>query len=132
MEKMKVPCKGRISCVFGNRIHPISKKKQFHNGVDIAAPKGTAVLAPADGKVNMVWDDTTYGGGLSIRIKHYNGYTTGYAHLSEQCVKVDQVVKAGDIIGKVGSTGASTGPHLHFAVKNEKGEPVDPKTVIDF
>lgn len=132
MDKMQKPCNGRISCGFGNRTHPISKKKQFHNGVDIAAPLGTEVCAPADGKVIMVWNDSIYGGGLSIRIKHYNGYTSGYCHLSAQLVKVDQLVKQGDVIAKVGSTGSSTGPHLHFALRNAKAEAVDPKTVIDF
>lgn len=130
--KMIVPVAGEILSGFGMRIHPITKKQKMHTGVDIAAPKGSPVVSPADGKVEMVWNDTTYGGGLSIRIKHYNGYTTGYCHLSEQLVKVGQLVKQGEKIAKVGSTGASTGPHLHFSVRDFHGERINPKTVISF
>ncbi|MFZ4741179.1 MAG: M23 family metallopeptidase [Bacteroidales bacterium] len=130
--EMIVPVSGKILSSFGMRIHPITHKQKMHNGVDIAASLGTLVVSPADGKVDMVWDDTTYGGGLSIRIKHYNGYSTGYCHLSKQLVTAGQIVKQGESIAKVGSTGASTGPHLHFAVRNSIGQPIDPKTVIQF
>jgi len=129
---MKVPVVGKILSGFGMRTHPVTHKQKMHNGVDIASPLGTIVVSPADGKVTDVWNDLTYGGGLSIRIKHYNGYSTGYCHLSAQLVKPGQIVREGEQIAKVGSTGASTGPHLHFAVRNPEGVPIDPKTVIQF
>ena len=129
---MRVPVAGKILSGFGMRIHPITKKQKMHNGVDIASPLGTIVVSPADGKVTDVWNDTVFGGGLSIRIKHFNGYSTGYCHLSTQLVKIGQLVKEGEQIAKVGSTGASTGPHLHFAVRNAEGVNIDPKSVIQF
>ena len=132
MTEMIVPVTGKITSPFGWRIHPIKKSRKFHNGVDIAAKLGTPVKAPADGKVDTVWNDTTYGGGLSLIIKHYNGFKTGYCHLSEQLVKSGQIVKQGEIIAKVGSTGASTGPHLHFTLTNFAGEKVDPTKEIKF
>lgn len=132
MLEMIAPVKGKITSGFGWRVHPIKKTRKFHNGVDIAAPKGANVFCPFDGKVETVWNDTTYGGGLSLVIKHYNGYKTGYAHLSEQCVKTGQIVKKGEIIAKVGSTGASTGPHLHFTLTNIHGEKIDPVKEIKF
>ncbi|MFZ4414654.1 MAG: M23 family metallopeptidase, partial [Bacteroidales bacterium] len=92
----------------------------------------TIVVSPADGKVTDVWNDTVFGGGLSMRIKHFNGYSTGYCHLSVQLVKIGQLVKEGEQIAKVGSTGASTGPHLHFAVRNADGVNIDPQSVIKF
>jgi len=132
MTEMIVPVKGKISSGFGYRIHPIKKTKSFHNGVDIIAKLGTPVHAPADGKVEQVWEDKTYGGGLSIIVKHYNGFKSGYCHLSEQLVKSGQIVKQGEIIAKVGSTGASNGPHLHFTLTNIHGEKVDPTKEIKF
>jgi murein DD-endopeptidase MepM/ murein hydrolase activator NlpD len=132
MTEMIVPVTGKITSPFGWRNHPIKKSRKFHNGVDIAAKLGTPVKAPADGKVDTVWNDTTYGGGLSLIVKHYNGFKTGYCHLSEQLVKSGQIVKQGEIIAKVGSTGASTGPHLHFTLTNFAGEKVDPTKEIKF
>ena len=129
---MTVPVKGKITSPFGWRIHPVHKSRKFHNGVDIAAKLGTPVFAPADGKVESVWEDKTYGGGLSIIVKHYNGFKTGYCHLSEQLVRTGQLVKQGETIAKVGSTGASTGPHLHFTLTNFHGEKVDPTKEIQF
>ncbi len=129
---MRVPVAGKILSGFGMRIHPITKKQKMHNGVDIASPLGTIVVSPSDGKVTDVWNDTVFGGGFSIRIKHFNGYSTGYCHLSAQLVKIGQLVKEGEPIAKVGSTGASTGPHLHFAVRNVEGVNIDPQSVIIF
>lgn len=132
MGDMIVPLRGKISSGFGWRVHPVHKTKKFHNGVDIVAKLGTVVVSPADGIVERVWNDIIYGGGLSVIIKHYNGFKSGYAHLSEQLVKVGQIVKQGEVIAKVGSTGVSTGPHLHFTLSNFYGEKVDPTKEIKF
>jgi len=109
--------KFRISSGFGWRIAPIAGASTYHNGIDIACPAGTPILAVADGTVDNVWNDTSAGGGLSIRIKHADGYQTGYAHLSRQDVTAGQTVKIGQQIALSGNTGRSTGAHLHFTLK---------------
>jgi murein DD-endopeptidase MepM/ murein hydrolase activator NlpD len=116
----------RISSPFGARKAPTAGASTFHNGIDIACPTGTAVLSVADGTVKKVWNDTTYGGGLSIQIEHAGGYTTGYAHLSQQGVKAGQTVVMGQQIALSGSTGRSTGPHLHLTLKYN-GVAIDPQ-----
>jgi murein DD-endopeptidase MepM/ murein hydrolase activator NlpD len=109
--------KFRISSPFGYRIAPKAGASTFHNGIDIACPAGTPVLSVADGTVDKVWNDTSAGGGLSIRIKHAEGYQTGYAHLSRQDVTAGQTVQKGQQIALSGNTGNSTGAHLHFTLK---------------
>ncbi len=103
-----------ISSRFGERVHPITGELKNHNGMDIAANMGTTVFAADGGKVVLAeW----YGGyGNCIMIDHGNGYKTLYGHLSYIGVSSGQTVKQGDSIGQVGSTGNSTGPHLHFEV----------------
>lgn len=105
---------GEVSSPFGMREHPVFKDQRFHEGVDIDAPEGTKVRAPLDGLVVEVFDTETMGKGLKI----YHGSTiqTVYAHCSKVKVEKDQIVRQGDIIGEVGNTGLSTGPHLHFEV----------------
>lgn len=104
----------RISSLYGYRIHPITGKRRFHEGMDIAANYGNGVYAYTDGKVvEAGWDG---GYGNSILIDHANGLKTRYAHLSRLYVQVGQRVKTGQRIGAVGSTGNSTGSHLHFEV----------------
>lgn len=128
MTNLAWPVKGRISSKYGNRTHPVTGAKSFHNGIDIAAPTGTDVLAPADGVVSKIsWHN---GGGNQLHIKHDNGYTTGYAHLSSYAVKVGDKVKKGQKVAEVGNTGASTGPHLHLTVRDKSGNLVDPLTVL--
>lgn len=109
----------RISSLYGYRIHPITGKRLFHDGLDIAANHGNAVYAYTDGLVVQAgWNG---GYGISILIDHGNGLKTRYAHLSRLNVRVGQKVQTGQKIGAVGSTGNSTGPHLHFEViKNGK------------
>lgn len=104
----------RVSSSFGSRIHPITGRRTFHDGVDIAANHGTAVYAYSGGRVV----EARYNGGYgyNIVIDHGNGLKTRYAHLSKMSVKVGQKVDTGQRIGSVGSTGTSTGPHLHFEV----------------
>lgn len=111
-----------ITSPFGNRIHPIYKKARMHTGTDIGAPKGTDILASSSG---IVLTAKYWGGyGNAVMVDHGSGYWTLYAHMSKISVKEEQQVKLGDKLGEVGSTGDSTGPHLHFEVRKD-GEPVD-------
>ncbi len=117
------PVTGTITSPFGWRSNPFGGGPEFHQGLDIAAPMGTTVTAAAAGTVIMAqW----YGGyGNYILIDHGGGYSTGYGHLSAMYVSAGQTVQRGQAIGAVGSTGQSTGPHLHFEVRIA-GKPVDP------
>jgi len=118
---------GKITSGYGLRMHPIQKTKKFHKGIDIQAPTGTKVLASADGKVIKAEYSTGYG--YHIIIEHNEQYTTKYAHLSKITVDVNDLIKEGDIIGKVGSSGLSMTPHLHYEIiKNDKA--VDPMKVV--
>ncbi|MFW6224027.1 MAG: peptidoglycan DD-metalloendopeptidase family protein [Bacteroidota bacterium] len=114
----------RIASGFGYRIHPVYKTLRMHTGMDFTAPRGTPIYATGDGKV--IKPRRGMGGyGLYVLIDHGYGYKTVYAHMSKVIVKPWQKVKRGEIIGYVGNTGVSTGPHLHYEVlKNEK--PVNP------
>ena len=119
--KRPLKAKARVSSPFGVRFHPILKYKIFHKGVDLAAPTNTPVMAAADGKVDLLGRKGGYGKYISIQ--HANGWKTAYAHLNgyRKDLKVGSYVKRGEVIGYVGSTGRSTGPHLHFEVlKNKK------------
>ena len=121
----------RISSHFGKRYHPVLKRWKLHKGTDFAAPTGTPVLAVADGEVRLAG---YYGAaGNYILIKHDNGYASQYMHLSRisRGLKRGQRVKRGQLIGRVGTTGRSTGPHLHFGLKRQ-GVSVDPLKVHDF
>lgn len=115
MENFKNPCKGRITSPFGTRVHPITKKTSFHNGVDIALVVGSPILAPADGTVTEVWENPR--GGKCIAMVSKTGVRFGFAHLSAQMAAKGKVVHAGEIIARSGNTGASTGPHVHFTMK---------------
>lgn len=110
---------------FGYRIHPILKKRIFHSGLDLSCVINTDIVAPADGKVEWVRLGYNGGYGNEIMINHGFGYKTRYAHLNKVLVERGDVVYRGDKIGLVGSTGRSTGPHLHYEVIY-KGTPVDP------
>lgn len=119
----------RISSRFSlNRMHPILKVKRPHYGVDYAAPYGTNIKAAANGKVLFAGVKSGYG--KVIEISHKNGLKTLYAHLSKINVKTGQKVKTGQVIGKVGNSGLSTGPHLHFGLyRNNK--PINPLSNIN-
>ena len=120
------PLLGKITVTseFGYRWHPIDRHYKKHSGVDLAAGAGANDYATANGTVTHV-DNQPDGCGLYVTISHSNGFETMYCHLSRQLVNTGDVVSAGHIIGLVGSTGKSTGPHLHYVVK-QNGEPIDP------
>lgn len=118
-----------ITCKYGPRIHPITKKKSTHTGIDIRATTGSNVYATASGVVIKAGWNTAYGN--MIIIDHGNGITSLYGHASKLVVKVGDTVNQGDIIMKAGSTGYSTGPHLHFEVRKD-GTPQDPKNYLDY
>jgi murein DD-endopeptidase MepM/ murein hydrolase activator NlpD len=114
---MKTPINGaRLSSGFGNRRHPILGYTKLHKGTDFAAPRGTPVYAAGNGTVSKAGPNGSYGN--YVRIKHANGYETAYAHLNgfAKGVKSGRKVKQGEVIGYVGTTGRSTGPHLHYEV----------------
>ncbi len=107
-----------ITSFFGWRVHPITGDQRVHTGTDIAAPMGTPVLAALTGKVLLA--DFLGGYGMAVALEHGQGsQQTLYAHLSELFVKPGQVVQKGTVIGRVGSTGNSTGPHLHFEMRQQ-------------
>lgn len=109
---------GWVSSKFGSRMHPISGRKQFHRGVDIPGKAGADVLAVADGVVIKSRRSGTYG--YLVEIDHGDDYITLYSHNSENLVKVGETVRKGQAIAKIGSTGLSTGPHVHFEVMKNK------------
>ena len=109
------PVTGRISGVYGSQRIFNGKPKRPHFGVDIAAPTGTPVKAPAGGRVTMVHNDMFYSGGTLI-VDHGHGISTVYMHLHKILVQAGQTVEQGDIIAQVGATGRVTGPHLHWGM----------------
>lgn len=121
------PVKGWVSSKFGYRLSPFTNEKEFHEGLDVSARRGTEIVAPADGVVSAIRE--TYGFGTIITINHGYNLRTRYAHLSKVLVKKGQSVKRGEKIALVGSTGRSTGPHLHYEVELN-GVPVDPLNYI--
>lgn len=117
------PVRGRISSSFGYRIHPLRFRRIFHEGIDIAVPTGSSVKAAASGKVIFAGNRSGYG--KTIIINHGSGLQTLYAHNSKLHVKAGQWVEKGQLICSSGNTGSSTGPHLHFEVR-ENGRPKNP------
>lgn len=121
------PANGFISSLFGKRRNPFGRGVEFHNGIDLVGAKGTPILATAEGRVSRRKRSRGYG--IHVIIDHGYGYETLYAHLSKKQVKPNQIVKRGDIVGFLGSTGRSTGPHLHYSVYLNH-QAVDPKPYI--
>jgi murein DD-endopeptidase MepM/ murein hydrolase activator NlpD len=121
------PTSGWITSRFGHRVSPFTGRKEFHKGVDISNRKGTAILATANGVVTYAGIKGTMGNVLVI--DHGHGMITRYAHLSEGLKKQGEKVKRGDIIAQMGSSGRSTGPHLHYEV-HLNGVPVNPEHYI--
>ena len=114
----------RVASGFGYRIDPVYKVRKFHAGLDFTAPQGTPIYATADGTVKMAGFDNS-GFGNHVIINHGYGYETLYGHMVRVKSRGGQSVKRGDVIGYVGSTGKSTGPHCHYEV-HRNGVPVDP------
>lgn len=122
-----VPGQNRITSDFGPRTNPITRRQETHRGIDIGAPSGTRIIAAADGYVRLAaW----HGGyGLTVIIDHAGGYSTLYAHNSRNLVSVGQRVNRGDHIANIGSTGQSTGPHLHFEIRRN-GTAINPRPLV--
>ena len=121
------PVEGRLSSKFGPRVHPITGQLRPHRGVDFSAPTGTPISAAAGGTVTFSGEQGGYGN--VVIIDHGDGTESRYAHQHTLDVAVGQTVRAGDQIGTVGSTGLSTGPHLHFEIRRD-GEAVDPAPLL--
>lgn len=117
----------RVSSNFGLRFHPVKKSTRHHSGIDLAAPFGSQIRAVRDGVV--IFSDSYAAYGNLVVIKHPNGMTTHYGHCNTLLVQPGEHVKAGKIIATVGSTGISTGPHLHFEIRIN-GKAQDPETYL--
>ena len=124
---LAVPVSGTVTSSFGYREHPVTGEEDFHDGVDIAAPTGTDVAASYAGTVAETGSSEIFGN--YVLLEHAEGFETFYGHLSSIAVSQGQFVSQGRTIGKVGSTGLSTGPHLHFRVKIG-GLWVDPQKIV--
>jgi murein DD-endopeptidase MepM/ murein hydrolase activator NlpD len=118
------PVDGAITSKFGNRSDPLNKKKGIHEGVDIRGERGDKVCATAAGKVVKAFTNGGYGN--YVEIDHGNGYQTVYAHMQNYLVKEGEPVEQGQVIGQVGSSGRSTGPHLHYEIRLDEN-PLDPQ-----
>ena len=124
------PCKySRVSSAYGWRIHPVYKTWKFHSGIDLAASSGTPIYATRSGTVTTA--QYHYSAGNYVTINHGDGFSTSYLHMTHDTVSVGDYVVAGEIIGYVGSTGVSTGPHLHFTMY-WNGETINPADYIKF
>ncbi len=119
---------GSITDYFGYRKDPFTRRKKHHDGIDIGTDSGTKIRASASGTVIM--SEYTSGYGRVVKVRHPNGLVTVYGHCSKLLVSVGDKVKKGDVIAKVGSSGRSTGPHLHFEIQLY-GTPVDPLKYLD-
>jgi len=123
---MRMPVQGHLTSGFGERFHPILGYERFHAGVDLGAAAGTPIVAAADGRVvSAGWAG---GYGRAVAILHGGGIETKYGHMSRIAAYAGESVRRGDVIGYVGSSGLSTGPHLHFEVM-KNGRPVNPLSV---
>ncbi len=119
-----------VSATFGWRTHPILHRKQFHPGVDLRAPVGTPIYAPADGVVEFAGYNATNGFGYVVIIEHNFGFKSRFAHMSRKdVVKEGEFIKKGTLIGYSGNTGLSTGPHLHYEIRFIQ-RPLDPINFI--
>jgi murein DD-endopeptidase MepM/ murein hydrolase activator NlpD len=114
----------RVASGFGNRVDPVYKTIKFHAGLDFTAPQGTPIYATAEGRVTTAGNSGN-GFGNHVVVDHGFGYETLYGHMVRVKARMGQMVKRGEVIGWVGSTGKSTGPHLHYEV-HKGGKPIDP------
>ncbi len=123
------PVPGAITSRYGSRIDPVNNKKAFHSGIDFRGKHGATIQATAAGKIIYAGKNGSFGN--FVKIDHGNGYTTSFAHLQNYHVKKGDYVKRGQIIGLVGNSGRSTGPHLHYEIAL-KGKSVNPYKFIKF
>lgn len=119
---------GVVTSKFGYRRHPITGRRSMHKGIDIAGKRGSDILAMADGLVIYAGRKSGYGN--IVEIRHANGLETRYAHNQRNLVREGDLVRKGQVIAKLGSTGRSTGPHIHFEVRRN-GEAIDPMRYLD-
>lgn len=124
-----MPVQGTITSSFGFREHPITGEADFHNGVDIAAPAGTAIHAALPGVVEETGESEIYG--LYLRIRHSDNLVTTYNHCSRLIARQGMVVRQGERVALVGSTGMATGPHVHFEIR-VGGRCANPSWVMDY
>lgn len=127
-QRMFLPVKGTVTSEFGERQHPITNEEKYHAGIDIAAATGTPIRAAFDGEVIVATYDEWNGNYL--KIKHDGDILTVYCHCQKLNVKKGDIVKAGDVVAYIGSTGSSTGPHLHFELRIANIS-YDPKAALD-
>lgn len=125
--KLQAPVNGTITSLFGTRKHPILGCNKHHDGIDISQPKGTPVVPMASGTVSFVGNNSSYG--LMVDIDHGNGLTSRYAHLDTILVHQGDKITPDKVLGHVGSSGMTTGPHLHLEI-HQQDIPVDPLTFI--
>ena len=118
-----LPTKGWITSYYGPRISPTSNRLKMHEGIDIGAKSGTPIIAPADGVV--AYSGRRLGFGNFVQIDHGYGVETIYAHAKSLSVQKGETIARGDVLASIGSTGYSTGPHVHYEVR-VNGTPVDP------
>ncbi len=124
-----LPVEGEVTSPFGMRSDPFTGEPRFHAGVDVAAPRGSEIRTVADGEV--VFSGWRRGGsGRTVEVRHADGLVTSYAHAERTLVRAGQHVVAGDVVATVGSTGRSTGPHLHFSAARD-GQTIDPSGLLE-
>ena len=121
------PVRGQVNSDYGSRVSPWSAKPEFHSGLDIGAPVGTPVRAPAPGIVVFAGVHAEYG--QTLIVDHGNDTKSIYGHLSRLHVAVNQKVERGEAIALTGNTGRSSGPHLHYEIQ-VKGQPVNPTSYL--
>lgn len=122
------PIRSVITEVFGYRINPVTDAPDFHNGIDLRAATGTAIVAPMAGVVESEYANAA--GGNQMIIAHPNGFKSGYAHLDRYAVGVGDPVAQGQVIAYSGNTGQTTAAHLHFTLKDPSGNFVDPANYL--
>ena len=127
---MDLDWRKKISSNFGERVHPITKERKFHNGVDIAVPTGTSLYSAVNGTVIDSHYSTSAGNMITIQTE--TGWKVTFMHMDSRVISQGEKVKQGQLVGYSGNTGNSTGPHLHLEVKNAEGEYVNPIFIIPF
>ena len=125
---MEPPVSGRVTSFYGFRIHPLTAADDFHRGLDIAAPSGAGIHTPLPGRVAEIGESAIYGN--YVTLDHGNGCQTTYCHCAEIIAEQGANLRKGELIARVGSTGISTGPHLHFEVQ-KNGVYFNPAWVVD-